>query len=917
MSEQGLQPSSGLLGRAHECAAVDRLLEGVRRGRSGSLVVRGEAGIGKTALLAYAAEQASDMTVLAVTGVEGESDLAFAGLHGLLLPIVDALDGVPGPQREPLAAALGLAPGEGRDRFLVSAGVLSLLAAAAESRPILCLVDDAQWLDVPSANALSFSARRLLAEDVVILFGVRDGEVRRFDAAGLEEVEVVGLDRDAAALVLDQGSRRAAPSVRERLLAEAAGNPLALQELPAGLSDAQLDGGALLPEALPVTDRLMSAFSRRIERLPEPTRTALLIAAAEEAGELAVTLRAAAELGLPPDALDPAEEAGLVRTDGAALSFRHPLVRSVVYESVPLGRRRRTHAALAVALADEQHSERAVWHRASATLMADEDVAADLEASGQRSQLLGGHASAATAFERAATLSEDTPSRARRLAAAVRAAWSAAQIDRARDLVGRTLPLTDRAQRADALFLRGVIEGQSGCLLDGVATLHQAVALSEDPSLTLLILREGCAMAYQAGAPDEARSFALRAADVSCVSDIDRFTKASLIARAADLSGDYARGNALAAGLVELADRIDVPACLIWSALAANRAGMTEASLRHASRAVSRARDTGELTTLPFSLHVQAMALIGHSRFELAYATAEEGWRLALETGQPWAAGWNVTNLALIDAARGLEARVHGHVAELQALVARSGATPMVHYTERVLGLLYLSLGRPAEATERFLTAFSFGRPDSDPSFMSDVPDAVEAAARSDRLDEVAGHLRLFEIWAQRSSDPKALALLARCRALVDETHAEEHFDQAIDLADSLAPFERGRTELLYGEWLRRQRRRVDARRHLRTALELFGRVGVVPWGSRAQSELRASGETARKRDPTTRDELTPQELQISRMVASGMTNPEVAAKLFLSPRTVDYHLRKVFTKLEIASRAELARVDLGEPVAT
>ena len=380
MPEQGLHPSSGLLGRADECAAIDRLLEGVRRGASGSLVVRGEAGIGKTALLGYAAERASDMTVLAVTGVQGESDLAFAGLHGLLLPIVDALDGVPAPQREPLAAALGLAPGEGRDRFLVSAGVLSLLAAAAESRPILCLVDDAQWLDVPSADALSFSARRLLAEGVVILLGVRDGEARRFDAAGLEEIEVVGLDQDAAGLVLDQGSRQAARSVRERLLAEAAGNPLALQELPAGLSDAQLAGGAPLPDALPVTDRLRSAFSQRIERLPDPTRAALLIAAAEEAGELAVTLRAATELGLPPDALDPAEQAGLVRTDGTSLSFRHPLVRSVVYESVPLSRRRRAHAALAVALAGEQQAERAVWHRAMATSTADEEVAEALEA---------------------------------------------------------------------------------------------------------------------------------------------------------------------------------------------------------------------------------------------------------------------------------------------------------------------------------------------------------------------------------------------------------------------------------------------------------------------------------------------------------------------------------------------------------
>ena len=578
---------------------------------------------------------------------------------------------------------------------------------------------------------------------------------------------------------------------------------------------------------------------------------------------------------------------------------------------MPLGQRRRTHAALAVALADEQHAERAVWHRASATLTADGDIAADLEASGQRSQLRGGHASAATAFERAATLSEDTPSRARRLAAAVRAAWLAAQIDRARDLVSRTLPLTDRAQRAEVLFLRGVIEGQSGWLLDGVATLHQAVALSEDPSLTLTILREGCAMAYQAGAPDEARSFASLAADASCVSEIDRFTKAALIARAADLSGDYARGNALSAELVERAERIDVPACLIWSALAAIRAGMGEASLSHATRAVNLARNTGELPTLPFGLQVQAAALIAESRFDLAYATAEEGWRLALETGQPWAAGWNVMNLALIDALRGSEELVQAHVAELQTLVARSGATPMAHYAERVLGLLYLGLGRPAEALERLLTAFSARRPDSDPSFVSLVPDAVEAAVRADRPRDVAEHLARFENWAQRSSDPKALALLARCRALVDEPHAEEHFDRAIDLADSLPPFDQARTELLYGEWLRRQRRRVDARRHLRPALELFGRMGALPWESRAQAELRAGGETARKRDPTTRDQLTPQEVQISRLVASGMTNPEVAAKLYLSPRTVDYHLRKVFTKLEIASRAELALADL------
>ena len=374
-----------LVGREPERAEIDRMLDRARRGESSALVLRGEAGMGKTALLGHAAAaaRAAGIMVLGVTGVEWESDLAFAGLHGLLWPIVDELEGVPEPQREPLAAALGLAPGEGRDRFLVSAGALSLLAAAAESRPILCLVDDAQWLDVPSAQSLTFVARRLVAEGVAILFGAREGERRRFEAPGVDDLVVGGLDRASAGLLLDHSAPGATSSVRERLLDEAAGNPLALLELPVALSEQQLEGQAPLPAALPLTSRLCASFSERIDRLPPPTREALLIAAAEEAGELAVTLRAAAELELPQAALDPAEEIGLVRTDGAVLSFRHPLVRSVVYESATLGQRQRTHAALAAALEDGVSAERAVWHRAMAAVTQNEEVAAALEASAQ------------------------------------------------------------------------------------------------------------------------------------------------------------------------------------------------------------------------------------------------------------------------------------------------------------------------------------------------------------------------------------------------------------------------------------------------------------------------------------------------------------------------------------------------------
>ena len=913
------EPRAGeLVGRKRECVEIDRMLDGARRGESGALVLRGEAGMGKSALLAYAAAagRAAEMMVLGVTGVEWESDLAFAGLHGLLWPIVDELEGVPEPQREPLAAALGLAPGEGRDRFLVSAGVLSLLAAAAESGPILCVVDDAQWLDISSAHSLTFVARRLFAERVAIVFGARDGERRRFDAPGLAELAVAGLDRPSASLLLGQSAPGAAPSVRERLLDEAAGNPLALLELPIALSDEQLEGRAPLPGTLPLTARLRASFSERVDRLPEATRAALLVAAAEEAGELVVMLRAAAELHLPQDALDAAEESGLVRTDGAILSFRHPLVRSVVYESATLGQRQRTHAALGTALEGEDGAERAIWHRAMAALTQNEELAAALEASAQRSQLRSGHASAASAFERAAALSETSSERARRLASAAQAAWTAGQSDRATELIQRALPIAERSQRAWLLFIRGVLEGQSGWLLDGVATMHEGVALSEHPSVTLQLLREGFAMAGQAGAIDDAAEFASRAADVTAGSEIDRFTKASLIASAAELSGDYERSRALSAELVELANGMDETVCLIWASLAAAHVGMRREALHHANRAVSSAREQGAMTTLPFSLQVQAAALIGESRFALAYASADDGWRLALDTGQLWAAGWNLMRLVQIDALRGEEELAHEHADELQALVARSGAAAIGQYAGRSLALLDLCLGRSAEALERLLPMISTARPGSHPLFVYGVTDAVEAAVRVDRLDEVSTHADRFRHWAERSRSPEGLALLARCLGLIDESGAEEHFARAIELAPALSPFDEGRSELLYGEWLRRQRRRIDARRHLRSALERFGRLGTVPWETRARVELRASGETARRRGPSTRDQLTPQELQIARLVASGKTNPEVAAQLFLSPRTIDYHLRKVFSKLEIASRAELAGIDFGEPVA-
>jgi len=905
-----------LVGRERERAAIDRMLDRAVARESGALVIRAETGMGKTALLRYAADQARDMLVLSVTGVEAESDLDYSGLHSLVRPIVHLLPRLPEPQRAALAAALGLAPVCGADRFLVSAGVLSLLAAAAENRPVLCLADDAQWLDVPSAGSLVFTARRLGAEGVAILFAAREGERRRFDAPGLDELALPGLDSESAVELLDRGDRELAPSVRERLLADAAGNPLALIELPACLSAAQLSGRARMPDAIPLSSRLQLAFQQQIERLPTTTRSALLLAAADDGGELGGILAAAATLDVPEDALDAAERAGLIETDDAKLTFRHPLIRSAVYEGATSGERRRAHGALAEAWRADEHADRRLWHLAVATLAADEEIADRLEAAAERSRMRGGHASAATAFERAASLSETESARGRRLAAAARAAYVAGQSDRASDLVNRSLPIADPAERPHLLGLRGVIDGNAGLLPDAVRTVHEAIRLSDDPSESLAMLLEACLMATYIGDTDRLARMCRLASEFQPATDVDRFIVILLTAGAAELEGDFKRAELLSADAIELAARLDDARCLIWASVVAGRAGSQGDGISIANRAVRVARERALVSTLPYALQAQAGQLLGLARFDLVYSAAEEGRHLALDIGQPWIASLNVSYLSIVDALRGDERSVHAHNDEQQALVASSGPTRITANVAYAHGLLDLGLGRPSEALDRLLVPINTVRPQSNPVVVRAVPDAVEAAARAQRLDAVNDEYAAFESWVERFPHPARRALLARCRALRDESGAERHFNESLLLAAAVSPFDRARTELLYGEWLRRHRRRIDARVHLRAALDAFEQLGVTPWADRARAELRASGETARRRDPSTRDQLTPQELRIAGLAAAGLTNPEIGAQLFLSPRTIDYHLRKVFAKLGISSRAELAGVDLGEPVA-
>src|SRR5262245_55939790 len=779
--------ASTLLGRAYECALIDEVLAGAMRGESGSLVVRGEPGIGKSALLDYAAEHAEGMTVLTTAGVEAEADLAFAGLYGLLRPILRHVSDLPELQAKALAGALGLEPSSGSERFLVSAAVLGMLAEAADEQPVLCLVDDAHWLDTPSAEALVFTARRLRAERVAMLFAARVGDPREFDSPGLPALELQGLDDAAARALLSDRPKAMVPSVRDGLLAEASGNPLALLELPGALSEEQRTGREVLPDPIPLTDRLQHAFAARVERLPASTQELLLTIALDDTGDAAVVLRAGARLGVTAESLEPAEEAGLVHPTGATIAFRHPLVRAAVIGGAGLARRQRTHAALAAAVEGEEHSDRRVWHEALATLTVDEHVAAALDAAARRSQLRGGHSSAVTAYERAAELSAAESSRLRRLTSAAEAAWEAGQVERARSLVAQALPLGDGPARARLLALTGAIEGRNGRLQDALATLLQAIDATSDSSLTLHIVRDACEIAVYAADFDRAAELCRLAAELPATDDRDRFIVGAFGAAAAELADDHARAIALSVSAIERAERLDDARCLITASITAGRVGIWGDGLRHADRAVTIARERGLLTFLPFALQAQASQFLARSEFDLCYAASAEGRELALEIGQPWAAGWNLVNMTTVAAVRGDEEQAHVHADELQSFITRSGANLLRGQCGRALGLLELTLGRPGEALDRLVAALAAAAPlafGTGPLTVLGPLDAVEAAARSDRLDEVGGYVDAFEEWTGRVRHPGRRALLARMKALVDESSAEPYYAEALRVTD-------------------------------------------------------------------------------------------------------------------------------------
>jgi DNA-binding CsgD family transcriptional regulator len=911
-----------LIGRNAETAAVDRLLAGARDGRSGVLVLRGEAGVGKSALLEYGLERADGMTVLRGLGIESESELAYAALHQVLRHQLDGLEQLPSPQAAALRAAFGLSTETVDDRFLISLAVLGLLADAAESRPVLCLVDDAQWLDQASADALIFAARRVEAESIAFVFAVREDPARPFPTPGLAELTVDPLSRDESReLVRARLGSDASPTVLEWLVESANGNPLALLELPTSLSTAQLAGREPVGRTVPPATSVEEAYLERVARLPAATRELLIVAACEPAGDRSTIAHAATALGLKASDLAAAEEDGLIHVDAGQVAFHHPLVRSAVYRDASFTERERAHRAIAAVLVDEHDADRRAWHRAAATVGSDDEVAAELEASAGRARSRAGRAAAAAALERAAELSSDPAEAGRRFVLAALDAGPGGRPRRAAELADRADPLVvDPSLRADLAMVRGMAEvlvGRQDVGADILTSGAEAAAAFPAKALNIVAVAANAAM-LSGDLSRVERALAVASGIEPDPSDERQLMlKALLDGGAYVLRGDVAGGAAqLEEGLTRAARSAD-PGDVVLAAIAAVNLGDDRRGREYYARAETRSRAAGAFATLVMSLSGQAALSLLDRRIADAASQAEEVLRLGRELG--------MENPGLrAEAVLAWAAAFHGRDEECRAMAervlavsaARSLALPAAT-AAWALAELDLGSGRWEEALAQ-LTQLAEVRPGFGNNLVAirSTADLVEAAVRAGRPEAAAAPLAGFEKWVAQTHAPWSLPLLARCRGLLEANVdiAAEHFEEALRLHGAGGgPFDRARTELVYGELLRRERRRVEARRQLRAALGAFEQLGAALWAERASVELRATGERARRRDPSTLAQLTPQELQIARLVGEGQSNKDVAAQLFLSPRTVEYHLRKIFSKLGISSRAELIRHELRD----
>ncbi|WP_217913985.1 helix-turn-helix transcriptional regulator [Miltoncostaea marina] len=901
-----------LLGRDADLAAMRELLASARESRGGGLVIRGEGGVGKTALLRAAEEEAAGagMRVLRATGVETESELPFASLHQVLAPGLDRLGALPAPQAAALRGAFGLSAERVDDRFLISLGALGLLADLADEGPLLVSVDDAQWLDRPSAEALGFVARRLVAEPIALLFAAREGDARRFDGPGIPDRRVAGLERAAARALLEASAGGAvAPHVAERLVTVTGGNPLALVEMPQLLEPDQLAGRRPLPEHLPLTSRLEQSFAERARGLDEGARAVLAVAAADDTGALGVVAAAAARLGAGAEAIEAAERSGLLGIAGDRVTLRHPIARAALHRGLALGARRAAHLALAEVLSGDDEADRRAWHRAAAAIAPDEAIAAELERTAERAGLRSGHAAAAAALERAARLSADDAARARRLVAAAEAAWQAGRAPLAQGLADEAEALAgDDALRNRVRSVRAAIAMVRGRPADAHALLLEAAAHAPDPAVRAdLLLRAGEAAAAAGDAAGLARADERAAGLPAGVAVAGRAWLAG-VRRAAE--GRIAEALEPLRAASAASEGEDDPRQLVWSSNADAWLGDLDRTLVLQRRAIELARARGALGTVAVALTRRGALLAWHGRVHEAWADGEEALRLTEEAGIENSTAQARAVLAGVAALRGDEDACREHAERALAQAARRGLLATWETTTFALSELALARRRYEEALERLAQMAAGGRRVMTPlAHHAAVPRLVEAAVRAGRPEAAAAPLERFARWAGLTGAPGAAALLLRCRGLV--AGGEEGLallEAAVAEPDPARwSLSRARSELFLGEALRRARRRGEARAALRPALEAFEGLGATAWADRAREELAATGESLRRRDPGAVAALTPQERRIARSVAEGSSNKEVASQLFLSPKTVEYHLGKVFQKLGIGSRADLA----------
>jgi len=908
-------------GREADLAAIDNLLAGVRLRRSATLVLEGEAGIGKTALLHYAVARSDDLQVLTASGSQSEAELAFAALHQLLWPLLPEIDRLSAPQANALRSAFGLttAAAGGPDRFLVGAATLTLLADAAESRPVLCVVDDLQWVDGPTADALRFVARRIHAEGIGLLAATRavEGQGPILEEHPLGSTVPVrrlgGLPAPAAVeLVAQWHSGALTPAVARELIERVGGSPLALREIPQLLTPEQRVGREPLPDPLPVGPELNRAFLHRFQALPQAAQRLLEVAAADAAADLA-TVRGVAGTEVGPD-VDPAERAGLVRVTETRLEFTHPLLRSAIYGAMPTSWRSDVHRALADAMRTTA-PDRSAWHLAAASGGPDAAVAQLLESTADRARRRSGYAAAATAMARAAELSTTTNDRARRLVRAAGDAWSAGQTGRSHVLLDRTARIDGHDQAAVA-HLRGQFQLRAGLPAEAVETLLEGSRHSQEPLRSLEMLMAAAEAASYAGDPARMALIGGQAVGLPAENDRARYLWHVLSGTAALLGGDQQRGMALLGEAEGLASSLEEPAYLRWGTYTATYVGSPETDRRFV-RLVQRLRDLGAIGDLPSALQFAAVihALTGH--FDRAMTEAGEGLQLAMDTGQESSVGVLLAAIAVVAALRGEEAECRRHADEALTLAEPRRQGMAVAFATWALGLLELTLGHPDRALEHHEKIARGGPGRSHPAIAaSSLGWHVEAAVQAGHPDIGLEALERLAPWVEHAG-PYYRPMLAFCRArLTDGPDATSRYEEALSLSDGARdPFTLTYRHFAYGQYLRRQRQRSEARIHLREALTGFERLGSRPWTRRAQDELRATGETARRSGGEAPVSLTPQETQITALVVDGFSNREIAAQLFLSPRTVEYHLRKVFQKLGITSRTELIRA--GGPVPT